>query len=509
MIVFGLVSKLLGFIREMLIAAKFGSGMETDTFFIALTAATLFTTILTKSLNTTMIPIMSEVEEKEGKDRKKVHTNNLLNISFLMATALVVLGWLFSPLIIKILAPGFKGAQFDLAVLMMRIGMPVIIFAGIVGIYRGYLQSEMMFVESAASQFPFNFTYIIFLITLSGIFGIKGLMVTSVLAVGSQILIQLPGIKKTGYRYKFLINFKDQYIKKILYLVLPVLVITAVEDLNQIIDKSMASTLIEGSISALNYSNRLRSFILAIFITAITTVLFPMLSKEAAKESLDSFKGLIRNGFNVILLITIPASVGMMVLAQPIVRLAFERGAFDPMATKMTSAALLFYSLGLVGAALQLLINRVYYSLQDTKTPMYNGFISLGLNIVFNLILIKPLAHSGLALATTIATTVTTGTLIYRLRQKIGSLGMSKYALCGIKSLVSSLIMGILVYLTYYPLESKVLGNTILELAVLLGVASLGAAVYFFIIYLLKVEEINWFVRLFKNKLRNMRFNSL
>ena len=234
-----------------------------------------------------------------------------------------------------------------------------------------------------------------------------------------------------------------------------------------------------------------------------------MLSKEAAKESLEGFKGLIRNGFSVILLITIPASVGMMVLAQPIVRLAFERGSFDPLATKMTSVALIFYSVGLVGTALRLLMNKVFYSLQDTKTPMYNGFLSLGLNIVFNLILIKHLAHGGLALATSIATSVTTGALIYRLRQKIGSLRMSKMALSGFKSLFSSLIMGIIVYLTYYPLESRVLGNTILELAILLGVASLGAAVYFLIIYLLKVEEISWFVKLFKNKLRNMRFNNL
>jgi putative peptidoglycan lipid II flippase len=508
-IVFGLVSKFLGFIREMLIAAKFGSGMETDTFFIALAAASLFTNIITNSLNTTMIPIMSEVEEREGKGGKIKYTSNLLNISILVSAALVVLGWLLSPLIIKVLAPGFGGAQFDFAVLMMRMGMPVIIFAGIVGIYRGYLQSELLFLESAASQFPFNFTYITFLIALSGVFGIKGLMVTSVLAVGSQILLQLPGMKKTGYRHKFLINVKDRYIKKILYLVLPVLVSIAVGDLNQIIDKSMASTLVEGSISALNYSNRLKSFVLSIFVTAITTVLFPMLSKKAAKESLKGFKGLIQNGFNVILLITIPASVGMIILAQPIVRLAFERGAFDPVATKMTSAALFFYSFGLVGAALRLLLNRVYYSLQDTKTPMYNSFLTLGLNIVFNLILIKPLAHGGLALATSIATTVTTGTLLFRLRKKIGSLGMSKIALCGFKSLFASLIMGLLVYLVYYPLENKVLGNTILELAVLLGIASLGAAVYFLIIYLLKVEEISWFVKLFKNKIKNMRSNGI
>lgn len=508
MILFGLGSKLLGFIREMLIAAKFGSGAETDTFFIALTATGLFTSMLTSSLSTTMIPVMSEVEEKEGLDGKKRHTNNLLNISILVAIFLVVLGWLLSPLVIKLLAYGFKGDQFNSAVTMMRIGMPVIVFAGIVGVYRGYLQSELMFLESAAAQFPVNFTYIIFLVLLSASFGIKGLMVTSVLAIGSQILIQLPGIKKTGYRYKFIVDFKDQYIKQILYLVLPVLISVAINDLNHVVDKSMASTLVEGSISALNYANRLRGFVLAIFVTAITTVFFPMLSKEAAKDSLDNFKRLIRNSFNVILLITVPATVGMVILAQPIVRLAFERGAFDPVATKMAAPALLFYSLGLVAMALRTLMDRIYYSLQDTKTPMYNGALSLGLNVVFNFALIGSMAHSGLALATTIATIITTASLIYGLRKKIGSLGLSRLLTCGLKSLFASLIMGALVYLIYYPLESRVSGQSILEIAVLLGTVALGAAVYLTIVYLLKVEEMGWFVNQFKKRLANSSFQN-
>jgi len=501
MIIFGIGGKLLGFIREMLIAAKFGSGMETDTFFIALTATSLCTSLLTHSLSTTMIPVLSEIEEREGKEKKRVYTSNLLNLIILVSLAIVLLGWLFSPLIIKVVAHGFEGDQFDLAVTLMRIGLPVMFFAGIVGVYRGYLQSELMFLEYAAAPFPFNFTYIIFLIFLSGAFGIKGLMATSVLAVGAQILIQLPGIKKTKYQYHFFIDLKDQYIKKIICLIVPVLLSVTVNDLNVIVDRSLASTLIEGSISALNYSSRLNGFILAIFITAIATVLFPLLSKEAAKESNDNLKKIIKNGVNIILLITIPATVGIIVLTQPIVRAAFERGAFDAFATQMTSTALFFYSLGLIGMALRIFMERVYYSLQDTKTPMFNGFLAVGLNIVLNFILIRWLAHSGLALATSIATTITSVLLIYGLRRKIGSLKFSDFVRCGFKSLVSSLVMGLLVFLTYYPLESKVLGNTILELSLLLGVVSLGAVVYFIIIYLFKVEEIIWFINLLKGKL--------
>ena len=501
MIIFGIGSKLLGFIREMLIAAKFGSGVETDTFFIAITATTLVTSMFTQSLNTTMIPIMSDVEKNEGKEGKKQHANNLLNIVLLISFGVVIVGWIFSPFIIKLLAHGFEGEQFKLAITMMRIGMPVVIFSGVVGIYRGYLQSESMFIESSASQFPFNFTYILFLIFLSSFFGIKGLMVTSVLAVFSQILIQIPGIRKTGYRYEFRIDFKDPYIKKILYLVLPVLVSVAVNDLNKIVDRSLASTLVTGSISALNYAARLNSLVLAVFITAIATVLFPMLSKEAVKETYDDFKKLIRNGVNIVLIITIPATIGMIVLTEPIVKLTFERGAFDSVATQMTSQALVFYTLGLVGMALRTFMERAYYSLQDTKTPMVNGFIAVGLNVVLNFILIGPMEHRGLALATAISTTLTTGYLFYGLRKKIGPLGISTVLRCGAKSLASSVIMGVIVYFIYYSLIERYLGNTIYELGILLLSIGIGAGVYLISLYLLKVDEMTWFINLFKKKL--------
>lgn len=501
-VVFSLGSKVLGFIREVLIASKFGAGIETDTFFIALTATTLFTTMLTQAINTTMIPVLSEVESKEGKDGKKNHTNNLLNIILLVSLVIVILGWISAPMIIRILAPGFEGAQFNLAVLLMRIGLPVIFFASIVGVFRGYLQSELMFTESAAAQFPFNFVYIFFLIFLSSIFGIKGLMVASVLAVGAQILIQIPGIRKTGYKYKFILNIKDKYVNKIIYLVPPVLMSVAVNDLNTIVNRAFASSLIEGSISALNYGNRLKSLILGVFITAITTVIFPMLSNQANKENYDSFKKVVRYGINSILLITIPATVGIVVLAEPIVKTAFERGAFDANATYMTTGALIFYSLGLVGIAVRLFLDRAYYSLQDTKTPMINGFIAVAFNIVLNIILVRFMDHRGLALATSISAIISTALLLYGLKNKIGSLGTMELIKCGFKSLGASLIMGTVVYFTYYSLESFAHGSTILGVLVLLLSLTLGGIIYLLIIYVLKIDEFNWLVNLLKRRLK-------
>lgn len=496
----GLVSKILGFIREALIAAKFGSDIESDAFFVALTGTTLFTTFLTQAIKTTMIPVLSEIESKEGIKGKNYHTNNLLNLMLIISMLIIFVGWFIAPFVVKFLAIGFKGEKYHLTVYLMRIGLPVVIFSVIVGVLRGYLQSEFMFNESAAADFPFNLVYIFYLILLSSIFGIKGLMIASVFAVLSQILIQIPVLRKVGYKYKLICNIKDKYVDRIIHLIPPVLLSVGINDLNTIIDKSLASTLIDGSISALNYGVRLKVMVLGVFITPIATVIFPMLSKETHKDNLNDFKQVFRYGFNTIVLITVPATIGMVALSEPIVRIAFQRGAFDERATYMTVGAMIFYSLGLVGTSLKLLMNRVYYSLQDTKTPMINGFITIAINIVLNLILIQFWDHRGLAFATSISSTLATGLLIYNLGKKIGDLGIINLIKCGLKALSSSLIMGVIIYFGYNRLEPFVYGNTILEFVTLLIMVIVGIIIYLCLISFLKVDEIKWFIPLIRKK---------
>ncbi len=499
--VFTIGSKFLGFFREMLIASKFGSGVETDTFFMALSATTLLTSLLQSAINTTTIPVLSEVEALEGKEGKKAHTSNLVNIVLLAALALVVFGLFAAPIVVRIIAFGFSGEQYRLAIKLVRIGLPVALFSCTIGVFRGYLHSEMKFFETAATSFPFNFVYIFFLLFLAGTFGIKGLMVTSVLAVASQFLIQLPGLIKTGYRYTPVFNLKDKYIDKILKLVPPVFIGVAVRDINVLIDKSLASSLPTGSISALNYANRLNVLILGVFIASITTVLYPMLAKEASAENHGGLKKVLAQGANVIVLITVPATVGMVVLARPIVAAVFQRGAFDAVATGMTTGALIFYSLGLVGMALKSLLNYVYYSLQDTRTPMYNSFIAVAINIGANLILIRFLAHQGLALATSISSVATAALLAAGLRKKIGGIGGHRVLNTSLKCLVAAGVMGGVAYFSFSAL-SKALGSGFAPQVLALAVAvTLAAGVYGAILVLLRVEEVSWLAGLARHEL--------
>lgn len=503
-IIFTVASKLLGFAREALIAAKFGSGAQTDTYFIAFTAVGLFTAIIPAVLNTTMIPILSQIEANRGTEAKKTHTNNVLNIVLVLSLALILLLWILAPVVVRLLAAGFSGDQFTTAVLLMRIGLPSLIFVSIVGVFRGHLQSDHMFTETGASQVPFNISYIVFLIFLAEKFGLRGLMVASVLAVASQIIIQVPGMKKTGYKYKYIFNIKDKYIKKMALLVPPIFVSVSVSQVNVIIDRSLASTLVDGSISALNYANTINGIVGSIFISAIITVIFPILSEEVTKENFQGLKRLMVSGINVILLITIPATIGIIILAQPIVRIAFQRGFFDPVATYMTAGALIFYTLGLVGSSVASLLYNVYFSFQDTKTPMRVGFIGVAINIVFNLILIGPMAHKGLALATSISAVTSSLMLLYLLRKKLGPFGFFRSLKCGLKSLIASAIMGVLVYFLYGWLSGLTSGATLPLFGMLVTTALAGAVIYLAIVYLLKVDELSWIIGIIFYKLKKM-----
>lgn len=492
--IFTLISKFLGFIREMLIASEFGSGYETDTYFVAMTATTIIMSTIGTSLNTSLIPIFTEVEEKLGKKGKLKFFNNILNVIFFITIILALLGFLLSPIIIKILAKGFEGEQFNLAVKLNRIGLPIVIFLGFTYVFSGFLQSSQIFGPPAIMGIPYNLVFIFFLLFIADKENIFGLMFVSVIAASTQFLIQIPAIRHQGHRYRLDVNLNDMYLKRTLNLVLPVMIGSAVQQINTIVDKTLASSLVEGSISSLNYAAKINDVIIAVFITAITTVVFPMLSRAFSQGDNQQLKKIMGQGINIILIITVPATIGIMILSEPIVRIFFERGAFTSSDTVMTSSALFFYSVGLVGIALRLMLNKVFYSLQDTKTPMINGALAVVVNIGLNFVFIRFLEHAGLALATSISATFTAVLLFLNLRKKIGPIGIRSYLKCFVKTLLAALIMGVVVYLVFYGLSAKFVSSQIVELIVLGLSVILGVAVYFILCVLFRVNELKMLI---------------
>lgn len=503
-VILGLLSKPLGFLREMLISYRFGSGMQTDTYLLALSSIALFTGLLNKTINTTLIPILSEVEDKEGKEAKIRHTNNFLNLIIIFSVLLMLFALIFTPYIVKLMAPGFTDQmQFKLAVVLVRIGIPAIVFNSVQGILVGYLQTEGRFTEGAAIGIPMNLAFIIFLLFLSNTYGIVGLMVTSTIASVLQVLYVSYGVKKTSYKHSLHIDIHDAYIKKILTLIPPVLISVGISDLNSVIDKSMGSTLVKGSISALNYAEKLGMLVQGIFISAITTVMYPEFARAANKEDKTELKESIILAINLTLLITVPATIGMMLLSHPIVKLAYERGRFDAVATLMTSGALYYTVIRMTTSSIRTIINNAFYSIQDTKTPLYIGGLAVAVNIVFNIILIGPMKHQGLALATTISSFISLIASVYVIRKRLGSFGFMSSVEVAIKTLIASLLMGFVAYYIHNFLSASLGTSKLYEIIALFSAVLVGAVLYIVLILIFKVEEFDWFVSSLKRRIKS------
>lgn len=484
------LSKILGFGREILIASEFGSGLITDSYFLIYSIIATVTAVLNSVYGTTLVPTFIELEEVEGRSIRNSFMNNIINISLFLTGILSVAIWIFAPQIVKLLAFGFDEVRLNLTVELLRIVVPMIIFVAIASIYTAYLQSKEIFIIPASTGFPLNLIYIFYLLLLAPRFGIKGFMVAIILAHISTVVFQIPTARKVGYKYEGRFSFRDEGVKRILLLTAPVVLGTTLQQINTLIDKSIASRLTTGSISSLSYARKLEELIIGVFVFSLITVLFPMLSLESRKENKEDFKRIMGNGITLVLLITLPVTVGGIILAEPIVEVLFQRGAFDQLATKKASAAFIYYLLGLTGVGIRDLLSKVFYSLKDTKSPMQAAVTSVLLNIVLNLILVRYMDFKGLALATSISVTLSAIMLAIGLRNKLGRIGGRRLIINFAKVAVSALIMGTTIHLLKNALLThKMEATGALGLALII---STGAGIYFSLCYLLKIQEIKY-----------------
>lgn len=497
-----LLSKLLGFGREMAIAARFGASAQTDAYKMGQLIPMVLLSSVAAALGTTFIPVLTEYLHKKSQEDANRYVNNVFNVVALICIVLIVVGVALAPLLVKIVAPGFKGESFELTVKLSRIMFPLIIFNALAAIATGYLQAHQQFTVPALVGIPFNIVIIGQLLFFNG-WGIYGLAVSTVLAVASQLLIQWPAAFKCGYKYRFVVDFKEPGLRKVLSLVVPVLIGTMAGQINTLVDRMLASGLPVGSVSALDFGNRVNSIVLGIFISAITTVLYPTMAGLYAQRDMQRLKDTLNMGVRVISMLTLPMMVGFIVLRQPIIRLLFERGAFDARATNMTATALLFYSMGLVALGIRDLTSRAFFAMQDTRTPTINGIIAVAINVVLNLILVRFMGLGGLALATSIAAIVTSARLLMQARKKVGPMGGRRIIISFLKLGISSTIMGMAVYFIDALLASAVpgAGFKIQALRLFIDIA-LGGAIYFIMAFLLKAEELKLSWGLIKERLK-------
>jgi putative peptidoglycan lipid II flippase len=496
-----ILSKIFGFTRDITLSYFYGASNLSDVYLISLTIPSVIFSFIGAGISTGYIPMYSKIENNNGAKEANGYTNNLVNILILLCTIIVILGLLFTNQIVKVFASGFEGETLALAVYFTKISLVGIYFTGLIYIFNGFLQLKGNYTIPALVGFPFNF-FIILSIFISSNTNIIVLALGSVVATASQLFLVLPFAYKKGYRYKFILNIKDEHIKTMAYIALPVIIGVSVNQINTLVDRTLASRIAEGGISALNYANRLNGFVQGIFVLSIATVMYPMISKMAAENNVKGLKKTLSEAISSINLLVLPATLGAMIFAEPVVRLLFGRGAFDANAISMTSYALFFYSIGMVGFGLREVLSRAFYSMQDTKTPMMNAAIAMVMNIILNIILSKFLGIGGLALATSISAIFCTALLFVSLRKKIGPFGMKSITISFIKILCASLVMGVIAKITYNTLLNSISANLSLIISIVIG-----ALVYFVIIYFIKIEEVDNMVNALKKKLKRSAVN--
>lgn len=476
-----IISKLIGMLRDVVLANYYGTSNVSDAYLIAVSVPTLLFYFIGHALSTSFLPIYNKVKHDKGDADALKYMNNLLCVSLLLCAVLVALLLAFPQVIVKLFATGFDVETTNIASKMIRMCAPSLFFMAIINVWSGYLHAKENFVLPAAISLPRNVA-IITSIIVSASCGINFLAIGLLVAYILELLFLLPSVFKNGYRPQLYVNLKDQEMKDTMVMVAPIIIGIGVSQINKIIDKSLASTIVVGGISALSYASIINNAVQEVLVTGIITILFADCAKLVAQEKHDDVKDKLSQTINVMQALLIPATAGVIILAEPIVKLVLMRGSFDESSLALTSGALKGYTIGLVFLAMRDALIKVLCAYKDTRATTITSSVAIVINIVLNLILSKVLGVMGLAIATSASTLCNCFMLYLILTKKMGNLGFKKMLSNILKVLLCTGIMGVLVYFMFnYWLIA------IDETIRLFMCVAIGVVVYFAFALLLKI----------------------
>jgi len=490
---FTLASRVLGFVRDMVIAWFFGAGFLSDAFFVAFRLPNLFRRLFGEgSLTVAFIPVFSEHISKYGKKEAFQMAKSAVRMLSVILVVIIPIGMIAAPGIVRIIAPGFTGIKFSTTVLLTQIMFPYILFICLVALSMGILNVLGHFAAPALAPVILNLSIIAAVLFLSPNLTdpVIGLAIGVVIGGILQLLLQLPFLFQKGFYFWQKAGFSHPGLKRIGILMLPAVFGAAVYQINMLVSTLLASFLPEGSVSYLYYADRLVQFPLGIFAISMSVAILPSLSRQAESKDMRALTDTFNYAIKLIFFITIPAMTGLIVLRHPIVALLFERGAFDPVSSRLTADALLYFSIGLWAFSAVRIVVPTFYALQDTKTPVKIATISVLANIVLCLVFMKPLAHAGLALAASLSSMLNFILLILALRNKLGALGGKKIIESIAKSVVCSLVMGITLQVFIGSGATASASSVFARLWVVFAGIFLGIFVYGLTAYILKSREL-------------------
>lgn len=502
-----ILSRIMGMVRDMVISRLFGAGMGTDAFFAAFQIPNLLRRFFAEgALTAAFVPTFSETLVQEGEEQARELANLCFTLLTIVTGLVTVLGIILSPLIVQLMFPGFATipGKFELTVLLNRVMFPYLFFISLVALCMGILNTLRHFFTPAISTVFLNIAMIVCALALRPLYQypITALAVGVLVGGLIQLALQLPVLWRMGYPIRPRFGFNHPKLKKIALLMLPATLGVGVYYLNITVGNILASLLPQGSVSYLYYAQRLFEFPQGVFTVSVAQAVLPAMSRQAAEGDLEAMKDSLNYGVRLTLFVTIPALVGLMVCAEPLMALLFMGGQFDHAMALQSARALIYYSLGLSCVALVRVLAPAFYALKDTRTPVVTAFVSFFINLACSLWLMGPLLHGGLALASSLAALVNMSLLFWLLRRKTGQLGGRRMARTAFAAVVASLPAGAAAWWATGVVDWSLSGQKLVKaggvgLAVLLAVGCYGLVMHLF-----RSEEMQEFEAIARRKLK-------
>lgn len=418
-VVITLLSKVLGFVRDMVLAYFFGASAVTDAYYVAQTIPEFLFSLVIQAISVGFIPIFLEILEKDGKEKAWAFVDNLSTIGIALVTVLVVVVYAFTDVLVGIFASGFDAETAAMAGMFIRISVWGVFFRLISAIDTAFLNANERFVVPSLTGVPLD------IVTIASVALASFLNQPLLLAVGIaasyffQMALQEPFVRKLKPRRKWGLSLRDPHVKKMVALVVPVALGVGANQINVLVDRTLASGF-TGGISALNYANKVDNILENVVIMSLATVLFPSFSKYAARGELKALSGSLSKAVAATVLLMLPCSIAAFYYSEEVIRLLFGRGMFDEAAVSLTTQAMQAYSVGLLFLSVNAVLIRALYSLKKVAVVSACSCASMVFNAALSFALVGEFGIPGVAFATSVANAIQTVLLMAMLAREIG-----------------------------------------------------------------------------------------
>lgn len=481
----------LSFVKEAVIANYYGVSAAVDAYTIAIQIPVLLFSFVSVAVQSVVVPIYSDILINKGKPDADRYVHNLISLLLIITSAIVIIGEFAASPLVYLFSPGFSKETHSLCVELLRVSFPTLILSVVSQVLVAVLNVHKKFVWPSFAVYFLNIGIIGLVVLMHSSMGILSACIGQLLGEGMRCLF-LVFLALNVYHFKFDFCVKNEEVKQTLKMSVPVLWSISIAEVNAMVNRMVASFLFVGSIAALTYANKISSVLMQLFVSAITTVVYPLYAESSANKDTVQLNNRVNLTLAAYSLFVVPLMAGILVFKREIIEVAFARGAFDLDAVELTQSILGWYTVGLLFMSFRNTLTNVFYSMKDTKTPAVNATIGVVINIVLNLTLPFVMGVQGLALATSISAIIITTRLMVLLTRQYGELKLKGLLSNMPGIIVSSLVMFLATYAfrLFVPIESS--------WATLMLGALLGALVYFIMALIMRVPVLEYMLSMIK-----------